>query len=207
MNNNSVKNSVILGVVIVGLFAFVGIVWAAFTTQLEINGAAKVEKQGWDIHFANLADVVLGGTATETTEPSIDSESTTIGDYKFNFKTPGDSGSYTFDIVNAGTFGAKLSTLTNTDFVCTDSDGSTTSDAAKNVCKNLSYELKYTSAGTELSTNDTLKAGDSVSVTLTVIYDANTPVSELPDKDVEVSGITTTLVYTQDNNVTVTTGK
>ena len=207
MKNNSIRNSVILGVVIVGLFAFVGIVWAAFTTTLEINGAAKVEKQGWDIHFANLSDVVLGGTATETTEPTIDSESTTIGNYKFNFKTPGDSGSYTFDIVNAGTFGAKLSTLTNTEFTCTDSDGSTTSSAATNVCKNLSYELKYTNSGTALQTNDTLKAEDSVKVTLTVIYDANTPVNELPDKAVEVSGITTTLIYTQDNNVNATTGK
>ena len=53
MRNHSVINSVLLGVVIVGLFAFIGIVWAAFSTSLNINGAATVEKQGWDVHFAN----------------------------------------------------------------------------------------------------------------------------------------------------------
>ena len=141
MRNNTARNSVLLGIVIVGLFAFVGIVWAAFTTTLNINGAATVEKQGWDIHFANLSQVSLGGSATETSTPQIDSKTTTIGDYKLKFVSPGDSGTYTFDVVNAGTFGAKLSTLTNTAFVCTDEDDSTESDAAKNVCKNLSYSF------------------------------------------------------------------
>lgn len=207
MRNNTARNSVLLGIVIVGLFAFVGIVWAAFTTTLNINGAATVEKQGWDIHFANLSQVSLGGSATETSTPQIDSKTTTIGDYKLKFVSPGDSGTYTFDVVNAGTFGAKLSTLTNTAFVCTDEDDSTESDAAKNVCKNLSYSLTYTQTGAEVSENATLKANDSVNLTLTVTYDANTPESELPNKSVEVSNLKTTLVYTQDNSVTTTTGK
>ena len=207
MRNHSVINSVLLGVVIVGLFAFIGIVWAAFSTSLNINGAATVEKQGWDVHFANLSSVSLGGSASETVAPTIDGKTTTIGDYKLKFVTPGDSGTYTFDVVNAGTFGAKLSTITNTTFICTDSDGSTTSDSAQNVCKNLNYSLTYTSTGAEVSENDTLKANDSVNLTLKVTYDANTPVAELPTLNVEVSNLKSTLVYTQDNSVLVTTGK
>ena len=207
MKFKNTNNIILLSSLFLGVFLFSTIVWAAFTTTLEINGSVSVVKQGWDIHFANLSSVNLSGDAIEASNPKIDSSATKISDYSIKFITPADSASYTFDIVNAGTFGAKLSTLTNGTKICTDGNGNTNSVDANNVCENIIYELKYTSTGANVSEFDTLKAGDKVNVTLTIKYSNDVTTEKLPSTEVLVGGLSTTLVYTQDTNVSETTGK
>ena len=90
----------------------VSISYAAFTQNLNINGVANVQASNWSVHFANLTNGVRNGTAVEQTAPTIKSEQTSIGDYAVTFYTPGDSITYTFDVVNDGDYDAKISVLT-----------------------------------------------------------------------------------------------
>lgn len=116
--------------------------YASFSQILTINGEATVEKSTWKIGFENLSSAILVGTAEEVTHPSISSGGTDIGSYNVNFTTPGDSVSYTFDVVNSGTFDAKLSSITIPVPVCTGSGDNAAADAA-NVCNHLVYALTY----------------------------------------------------------------
>ncbi len=81
------------------------IAFAAMSTNLIINGDAALENSSWDIHFENLSEPKIVGTAKELKEPSIDD--TTIKNISVSLKNPGDSVTYEFDIVNAGTTDAK----------------------------------------------------------------------------------------------------
>ena len=198
---------ILLSALALGVFAFSTIVWSAFTTTLEINGAAMVAMQGWDIHFDNISNVTLTGDAIEAVKPKLENVSTAISDYQIKLISPGDSAKYTFNIVNNGTFGAKLSTITNGTISCIDGNGETSSTDAKNVCDNITYSLKYTNTGEDVKENDLLKSKDSVNVTLLLKYNETVTNDKLPETEVTISGLSTTLLYVQDNNVTTTTGK
>ena len=169
--------------------------YASFSQILTINGEATVEKSTWKIGFENLSSAILVGTAEEVTHPSISSGGTDIGSYNVNFTTPGDSVSYTFDIVNSGTFDAKLSSITIPVPVCTGSGDNAAADAA-NVCNHLVYTLAY-SDGTVINENDTLNKQTSRSLKLTLIYKDDITASELPNNDVSISNLSISMYYSQ----------
>ena len=110
---------------LVGIVA-ISISYATFTQNLNINGTANVTASSWSVHFANLTNVVRNGTAVEQTAPTIKSGQTSIGDYSVDFYTPGDSITYTFDVVNDGDYDAKISVLTKGTPTCTGSDSTST---------------------------------------------------------------------------------
>ena len=169
--------------------------YASFSQILTINGEATVEKSTWKIGFENLSSAILVGTAEEVTHPSISSGGTDIGSYNVNFTTPGDSVSHTFDIVNSGTFDAKLSSITIPVPVCTGSGDNAAADAA-NVCNHLVYTLTY-SDGTVINENDTLNKQTSRSLKLTLIYKDDITASELPNNDVSISNLSISMYYSQ----------
>ena len=169
--------------------------YASFSQILTINGEATVEKSTWKIGFENLSSAILVGTAEEVTHPSISSGGTDIGSYNVNFTTPGDSVSYTFDVVNSGTFDAKLSSITIPVPVCTGSGDNAAADAA-NVCNHLVYTLTY-SDGTAINENDTLNNQTSRSLKLTLIYKDDITASELPNNDVSISNLSISMYYSQ----------
>lgn len=169
--------------------------YASFSQILTINGEATVEKSTWKIGFENLSSAILVGTAEEVTHPSISSGGTDIGSYNVNFTTPGDSVSYTFDVVNSGTFDAKLSSITIPVPVCTGSGDNAAADAA-NVCNHLVYTLTY-SDGTVINENDTLNKQASRSLKLTLIYKDDITASELPNNDVSISNLSISMYYSQ----------
>ncbi len=169
--------------------------YASFSQILTINGEATVEKSTWKIGFENLSSAILVGTAEEVTHPSISSGGTDIGSYNVNFTTPGDSVSYTFDVVNSGTFDAKLSSITIPVPVCTGSGDNAAADAA-NVCNHLVYTLTY-SDGTVINENDTLNKQTSRSLKLTLIYKDDITASELPNNDVSISNLSISMYYSQ----------
>ena len=169
--------------------------YASFSQILTINGEATVEKSTWKIGFENLSSAILVGTAEEVTHPSISSGGTDIGSYNVNFTTPGDSVSYTFDVVNSGTFDAKLSSITIRVPVCTGSGDNAAADAA-NVCNHLVYTLTY-SDGTVINENDTLNKQTSRSLKLTLIYKDDITASELPNNDVSISNLSISMYYSQ----------
>lgn len=187
--------AVMIGVAIVAIVALVGIGFAAFSTNLTIDGAGTVKASSWKIKFADLASAELTGTAKETTAPTISNNDTHIGDYDVTFSTPGDSVTYKFDVVNNGTFDAKITSLVVPTPSCTGSGENATTDANK-VSKYLSYTLTYDDS-TPVAENDTLAKGETKHLVLTLSYSADVTVSELPTNDVTISNLGITLLYSQ----------
>ena len=185
-----------------GIFAVVvavisiGFAYAAFSQTLLIDGEATVEKSKWQIKFDNLGSTpTLTGTAVEVTAPTINTGDTKISKFAAKFTTPGDSITYTFDVVNGGTFDAEISSLTIPIPLCTGTGANATTDAS-NVCKNLSYNLTYAD-DSAIAVGDALDAGDTKSLKLTLNYSASTPSTELPEDDVTISNLETSIIYSQ----------
>lgn len=185
------------GVLILALVAMIGVVYAAYSQTLNINGTATVKASSWKIKFANLSTVTLTGLAREITAPTINNNDTTIGDYSVILSKPGDSVTYTFDIVNEGTFDAEalISSITGLNPKCTGTGDKASQDAA-NVCKHLTYSWDFPKSGSVIG----LKAGETLTgVTLTLKYADTIPDAELPINDVAISDLDTAIVFTQAN--------
>ncbi len=169
--------------------------FAAFSSTLTIEGTATVEASSWDVHFENLAQVALTGDAEEITAPTINTNDAVISDYDVVLKTPGDSVTYTFDVVNDGSYDAILSTFTMPTPTCTGTGDNATTDA-DNVCANVTYTLE--SAGGALAQGSTLAAGETLALTLTLTYESFDDVTLLPSEDVELSDLGIELIYSQN---------
>lgn len=179
---------------IIAVFALVvgiGIVYAALSQELNINGTADVQSASFVIKFADLQAVKKTGNANEVTAPEIKND-TKIEEYAVTLSTPGDSIVYEFKVVNSGTIDAELSSIT----VPTPQCGDGTSQDDINVCKNLIYKLTYTD-GTAIQTSDVLTAGQSKDLKLTLEYKKDVANSELPNDDVNISNLSIVLNYIQ----------
>lgn len=189
--SNKVQN-VLLGVLAVGLIG-ITVAYAALTQQLKIEGTAKVEASTWDIHFETLEGAPNGYAtlATDAGKLAIQSDTTIISGNLGTLKAPGDSITYTFDIVNAGDINAKLGSINIGTPTCTATD----SAVAAKVCGNLTYTLTY-------ENGDTIQVGDTLNKKTTkkaklVITSKNTDV--VASEDVSVDGIDATFLYNQAN--------
>lgn len=162
------------------------IAFANQTAELKIMGTAKVNKTKWEIKFANLSAPTIVNGATIDTAPTIQNESTYIGDYRVTFTKPNSSISYTFDVVNNGTFDAKLNSLTIPTPTCTGTGANAETDA-NNVCNYLSYKLTKID-GTPFDVNSIISPENSVSLKLTLSY-GNILKENWPQDDVEISNL------------------
>ena len=194
--NRGLKIGVIAALVI--SVVAIGIGFATFTETLKIEGSATVQTSTWKVKFTNLSSPTLNGTAAVVTAPTINTNDTTISTYDVKLIKPGDSVSYTFDVVNTGTYNAKLTSITIPTPTCTGKaeTESATTDAA-NVCKHLTYTLTYAN-GTSLAENDALEASTGVAhMKLTLTYTSHDVAAELPKADVTISNLGISLVYSQ----------
>lgn len=180
----------------------VSFTYAAYTRELVINGTASAKKMKWDIHFSDLSAASVTGGAREVTSPLL-TDATKLQTYKVEFSKPNSSISYTFNMENAGTFDATLSSITPGSIKCTESGEADATDA-QNVCDNLEYKLVYSGSdlnghheGDEVKQNDTLNAGAKASLKLTLTYKDVTDPSKLPKDDIDISGLDMTLTFTQ----------
>jgi len=82
------------------------VAFAALSQTLTINGTASVNAAEWDIHFENLSASKITGAAEVINEPTLTSDS--FDGLNVKLTKPGDSVTYTFDIVNKGTVAAKF---------------------------------------------------------------------------------------------------
>ena len=187
MNRN--KNIVFGMLALVVSVVAIGLAYAGFTGTLNVNGTGNVVSSKWDIYFANLSNAVTTGTANVVTPATI-SPKTKIGDYYVELATPGDSVTYTFDVVNDGDFDAKLTSLTKTNPTCT---------PTATLCNYLTYTLTYTSGGATVAQNDTLLSGQTRNMTLKLMLRSDTPASALSNTELRVTGLGITLLYSQDS--------
>jgi len=203
---------VALVIAVVGLT----VAFAAMSQVLVINGTATIEHVDWDIHFENLVNPVPAADITGTAEiatggmPTIQAgpaeygskPNTAIGDYSVILKKPGDSVTFTFDVVNNGDIDADLGTFTLPTPTCNATE-TATAEADNAICQaNIVYTLKY-SDGTTVKTGDALdkKSGNTATrrtMKLTIGYKEDA--EELPTNDVPINGMGFTLPYNQRAN-------
>ena len=190
------------GILVLALVAAVGIVYAAYSQSLTINGTANVKANSWNIHFANLGTAQLTGEAQEVTSPTINTNDTNIGDFSVLLSKPGDKIKYTFDIGNEGTFDAITSLIyAPTNLTCTGTGDNAEQDAA-NVCKHLHYNFNIPGSAVTNGQieNGQLKLDKGAKIeamSIELVYDADVPVEDLPKNDVAISGLNAYITFVQ----------
>ena len=190
------NKKLLYGLVIIALvLSIVGISigFASMSTELTINGTTTVVPATWKIKFQNLSKVT-GDDANIITAPQITSD-THIGNYALKLSKPGDKVVYKFEVANAGSLDAELTSYT---FATPTITGTSTTAAADEtiVSNNLIYTLTYNDAAhTPIQVGDNLDKEDSKELLLTVEYDATA--TELPTNEVSVTGMDVTFVYGQ----------
>lgn len=174
------------------------VAFAALSQTLTINGTAKIEKATWDIHFNNLSEAQKTGGAEVVTAPTIQENSTVIKTFDLKLTKPGDSVKYTFDVVNAGSIDATLSSVVPATLkpTCTGSGASADTDATT-VCDGLTYKLTYTDSGEAVKATDELPKNSTKNLTLELSFDITKNGSLTIANDVEISALDITLNYVQ----------
>lgn len=202
--NNKTQN-ILLGVLAVGLIG-ITVAYAALTQQLKINGTATVKSATWDVHFGTVSNGVATGYATlpETDKlQTVTNNSTTIEGNIGTLKAPGDTITYTFDIINNGDINAVVTGVTPETLKLTCEPVATSGDAAaaKTFCDQLTYSIQYTDGG-KIQANDKLgKKGSATAtrnVTLTVGYTNTSEAQTLAKEDIRVTASPMTITYGQD---------
>lgn len=179
------------------------VAFAALTQTLTIEGTAEVKGAKWSVKFANLSTSNKVGGATVEKETGTETEKTAkiVGDTtielpKITLTKPGDTVSYTFDVVNDGTIDAKITGIPTYEktITATASDASVNAADKKLVEDNLIFTLTYEN-GTEVALNDELlNGGNSKKMKITIGYGDTT---SIPTNDVEISNLKVTLTYGQ----------
>jgi hypothetical protein len=159
-------------IAIVGL----SIGYAALQTTLTITTKATTKAATWSVKFANLGTPTLTGKAAVNTAAAISGDSTTIT-IDVNLFQPSDAAVYTFDVTNDGTIDAKLNAA----------------PTITGIAAPVLYTLTYAD-GTAIAANDTLNAGITKNLKLTVTYDPSA--TTVTSTDVAHT-ITATMLYVQ----------
>ena len=159
--------------------------YAFLTTSLNVNGALEVSSSSWDIHFANIIEDQNGVEAT--TAPTV-SNNTTIT-FAVDLEKATDFYSFTADIINDGTYDAKIDSITITPTLTTEQ---------QNFFK---YEVTY-SDGTQIQTNDALDSGTSENIKVYLEYKENADTSLYPEEDEELE-FSVTITYVQGKGTEV----
>lgn len=156
--------------------------YAALSQTLNINGTAKVKGSTWDVHFENLTtpSTMNGGLLGKAA-----STSATVNTTSFTFASeltlPGDAVIYKWDVTNSGTINAILDAAP----VITG-----LSEAA---AQHVNYEFTYAD-GNAINANDTLDAGETKHLMLTITFDSDA--TEVPTGDQTLT-LSSTLTYVQ----------
>lgn len=186
------KTRVIAIIALIVAIVCVSIGFAAMSTTLRINGSATMDTAHWKVRFENLSAPTIAGQADVLQAPSL--SDTVIETYSVKLTRPGDSVTYTFDVTNESSdMDAIIGTFTKPAPTCTGSGDNKTTDEGI-VCGNLVYTLKYTANNELVKETDTLDAGETKNLTLTIGYNGNT----LPTNDVEITGLNIAIVYDQN---------
>ena len=220
MNKNKKMVGIISGAVLVlAIIVVFGIVYAAFTQQLTINGTGKVEGSNWRIVFTNVGNKNLVGTAKELTAPTVNPNATIINAYSVTLTSPGDSASYDVVVKNEGTYPAVISSVTLKNPVCTGVNADSEDSAiaaqaatdASNVCDKLTYTFKnvpgattlaeaanITTGLTDVAAGQTLDPNESKVMRVTLTYNAFNDHTLLAKNDVNISNLDIALNYAQN---------
>src|SRR5574344_2390879 len=164
-------------VVISVLLIVMSVGYAAYSVVLNITGSSTISASTWDVHFENIGagTASTGHTmATPSTTPTISADK---HDVTFAVTlNVGEEYAFTVDAQNAGTIEAYLDTYN----VVVDG---TTYNSNKWNNNYLSYAAVWTDTGASFAQGDTLAAGASHNITVTVKYSQPDSSTDLPSTD------------------------
>ena len=232
---------ILLGIVIMcAVFAFITVAWAALSTTLTVNGTASIAAQSWKIGFGTSTDTTVlssnstvsctattGATCPESANYPVltaNSFGKTTGESPAtqslgSFNAPGGSLTYTWRIINEGTFDAYVNTITGVDnsgnvtLTCTSDDNGDTSEVLAAFCSKITGTFKINTAAPGLNVSIAKKSGGTatyVPVELVLTYVGNFESNQtLPTGNVTVklngdTGIS--VIYGQDTTSTAAVG-
>ena len=155
--------------------------YAAFSTQLNLNGTANVKASSWNVAFDEASLTNSGVTATTQTV-----DATTVS-YSVTLEKPGDYYEADVNVKNTGTFDANLTGITMS---------SLNTEQQKYLKYTVNYDgTEYTASTSNLAIALAKQTG-TAPVKVRVEYVQPTDAADLPASDVEVS-LTATLAYEQ----------
>ena len=175
-----------IAIVVLGLAIIImSIGYAAYSTPMSITGNTTIQRASWDVKFNNPTTVTTATSVSNTlvTGPTI--TNATALTFGVTLKV-GETYDFTVDVVNAGTFNAKLDTYSltgtkkkgSTTTTLTSSDGQTYSNDY------LEYSVQWADdsplKGTADTTADTINAGDTKQLKVHVGFIEPTDASVLP---------------------------
>ena len=191
--NNKIQN-IVLGVLAVGLIG-ITIAYASLSQNLTINGTAKVAAATWDVHFEGMNAGTATGYATLPTTGKLAASGTSVSGNIGTLKAPGDTITYTFNVKNAGSINAKISSITAPKLTCAPATSGGSQTVANNVCANLTYTIEYTSENPKtIAVGNTLTAGASKNITLKIVNSSN---ATLASEDIAVTASPMIINYAQ----------
>ena len=190
MRNSNSKMMAIIALLIAVVGLSIG--FAALQTKLTVNGTAEVTGGSkWDVKFVTSSlNTVKTGTAASTTAPTL--AATSLTGFKVTLLKPGDKVTYYFQVTNAGSFAAKIDSITIGTPTCSPTA----------FCSNLKYTFANTTAsggtaGATVAKGDTLAVKQTKWLMLSIEYLSTATASSLPTSTVTVSGLTATINYVQ----------
>ena len=188
------KNALIGGLLAIVFIMAVG--YAAFATQLTINGTANINSR-WDVHISDI-QVADTGTTTASSESQGTKDSDLTAEFSAKLQSPGDYVTYNVTVVNEGTLDAELSGIV---FSQTN-NGTGTAEAGDTVeNQGTSYEgdnaIVYSYSN--IQQGDQLEA-ETGSVTFQVKVMYNNKVQGQPDAKELTSKLKMTLTYEQPSD-------
>ena len=190
MSNDKFKNTIliVLAVCLIGIT----VAYATLSQNLDISGVAKVGKTSWNIHFTKVLTPKAEGYA-EGGKATLNSDSTVLTVSEGVLKVPGDTITYVFDVINEGDLDAEVETVLTTIDSCKASDN--TADVTM-YCDKIKYDLVYQDTKEAVKKNDKLLKGESKTLNLIITYDKNKELTSLPNTEIVLSNITSTINYT-----------
>lgn len=175
-------------VIILILFASIGVGYAALTSTISINGTTQITSAKWDVHFAN---VTKGANSVVATSATLSDNNTTLTVSGINLKTLGAEYEVYVNVVNAGTIDANLSSLVKSSL--------TTAQQ-----KYLTYTVTY-AWNTPIKENDLLKAGSSETLRISIKYTDDKKLT--PTTSQTIGPLTFTIKYVQDRGAGIARNK
>ena len=202
MSNDKFKNAIliILAVCLIGIT----VAYATLSQNLDISGVAKVGKTSWNIHFTKVLTPKAEGYA-EGGKATLNSDSTVLTVSEGVLKVPGDTITYVFDVINEGDLPAEVETTLTTIDSCKASDDTTN---VTMYCDKIKYDLVYQDTKEEVKKKDQLLKGESKTLNLIITYDKDKELTSLPNTEIVLDNITSTINYTmlaKDKNDTPVT--
>ena len=169
--NSKQRNYIIIGLCMI--LVIMGVGYAAFATQLKINGTANIDSN-FSVKITDIQSTVQSGSASDAMAPTHTDLTAT---FKTNLVSPGDSMKYDITVSNEGSIDAVLESI--------------------EVNTGENEAITFETSGIE--NGDKLEA--SQTDILTVIVSYNSSITSQPENT--NSTITVTLNYKQDDGIVV----